>query len=421
METIIICECYWRYDLDDDGQAELSKVYVGGRDADVWIGNERAGCIPVAVGVTRLYPHRFEGDSFFDSHKHIHDSKRGALRAWNNSLAANLQGGKIVNVSSLEDPADVYSKEIERVIRVNGDVSSVMASEPWNDITPAVIPALDYWDRLSAKRGGGGVDLISEAVPVGNNTAHGTERRESSKELPMERSLGTFMETCAVSLWKIVHTMLRTDYRQPVSVRKPSGVWITEDPNRWQPREGVNIVSGLTLGERLRRSAALTQEINTQIQLKAEESLLVDDNGLHTALIARAYANGLVGADSWWVDPQSPQGQEAQQKQSQQQEQMQQMQQKIQQMQEQMQATQMQATTALAEAELAKAQAAVAKQENSQLQMLVDAASESVDQTQKERELDIKDRDSMVDAAVKVGELGLDAAKVTQTAERLGG
>lgn len=413
-EQIIIWECYWRYDLDGDGQAELNKVELGGWNGEIWLGHERAGYIPAAVGVVRLYPHRFEGDSYYDSHKHVHDAKTGILRGWNNSVASALQGGTIVNVTQFDDPDDVYKKELERVLRVTGDVRTALAHEPWNDITPAAVPALEYWDKLSAQRGGGGVDQISEAVPVGGNTAHGTERHESSRELPLERSLGTFMATGAVSLWKLVHHVLRTDYGDTISVRKPSGVWITEDPARWSPRESVNLVSGLTLGERLRRSAHLSMEIETMLALKEQGSTLVDENGLHTALMARAHANQLTGASSWWVDPMSPQGQQASQAQQQQA-------QEMQAKEEEMRQAGLKLQTALAEAELYKAQAATEKQRAEQFKMFIEASGMSIEQQQKDRDLDIKDRDSRVDAAVKIAELGIEAEQVKQDAERLDG
>ena len=91
----------------------------------------------------------------------------------------------------------------------------------------------------------------------------------------------------------------------------------------------------------------------------------------------------------------------------------------MQQKEEEMRQAGLKLQTALAEAELYKAQVAVAKQRMEQMSVLIDTSKLSVEQQQAWEELRIKERDSVVDAAVKVAELGLEAEKVAQTADQL--
>lgn len=388
LQEISLWECYVRLDADEDGQAELLNVWLCGPQGDKYVSHERASYIPYACGIAKQYPHRFAGESIYDSHKHIHDSMRGILRGYNDSISQGVNGGESIDVRHIENLDELGVASTDRQLFVRGE-PNVIAKDPYNDLSGPCLAALDYWQGLSAQRGGGGVDMAREAHPRGNVGDRGLERLQSTKELPLERMIGVFMDTCVRDLYLLVHHVLRTEWTGSIEIRKDTGEWITEDPSRWGPRENLELRTGMTTGQRLRKSAALEQAIQTMMALRQDPGLawMVPANRLRNAVIDRDQNNGIVGASKYYVDPNSEEGQGIQQQQAQQQ-------QEMAAKQEQLEQVQMQLQASLAEAEMLKARVAEQK-------ALLGAVGESVQQRHEDERLNLDRQKLALDAADK--------------------
>ncbi|MCP4000533.1 MAG: hypothetical protein GY727_06470 [Gammaproteobacteria bacterium] len=98
----------------------------------------------------------------------------------------------------------------------------------------------------------------------------------------------------------------------------------------------MTIKAGMSPGERHRKVANLDYNLQLMMQLMQAGSPLVSPNNLHNLISDRNIAADIEGCDKYFLDPDSPQGQQALMQMQQNQAQQSQMQQQMQQMQMQM-------------------------------------------------------------------------------------
>ena len=320
--------CFYRYDSDGDGIAELHRIlYLGDADAvGAILEDEIARFIPYATGTGWLQPHQINGLGVWDKLHQVEQIKTRAWRDWLDNLEVNNFPELAVNVKKVAHD-DTAERKPGGIIRVDGEPGMHLLQLPAQANGSEALQALEYADRVRADRAGASLDLGAAQFQIqGSTTAHGTERLMGAKEMIAAMMIRTLAESLIRDTYLLTHRALREWSEGPVSARV-RGEFVTTDPRQWQKRKRVNVKSGMSVAERAERRGALEMVIGQIEKLYAagEEGILVDKLGYYSAINDWALSAGLDTADSYFTNPALPRSQEAAKAKGEQQKQLQEM------------------------------------------------------------------------------------------------
>lgn len=347
-DIVTVYECYPLLDRDGDGIAERLHVVIG--DGDVLLDWEEYDGMPVVSGTGIIYPHRWQGISLYDRLKQIQDSNTNMVRTIEDgtSLSARQRNQVVDNVVNMKDLLKTQTGGNVRVKHLNG-----MAPVPQNEVPQSAFSFLDYNDKRRRESGGGAIDDAPNQMPVGGDSAHGVERLMSSMELDDAQVAQTFAKTFLRPIFLELHRLVRK-YMQGEISAKVGDRWVSSIPSQWIARDRAVVKIAPSQGERLRQAGALGGLLDRQLTLQEQGSTLVSGGTIHRITSDMTRLMGLANPEQYWVDPNSPEGQQAAQQQQQMQQQMQQKQEQVEQLMQQMQIMQTQAAVKLGNAQEAK-------------------------------------------------------------------
>ena len=309
--SIRVWESYIMVDYDGDGIAERRKVL--SCDTHILM-NEVVKWVPFASGAPFLNPHRWLGISLFDKLKDIADQKTIYLRQYADNMV-NHNNRRMIGVEGQVNMEDLVNSRPGGVIRAkNPDaVREVMVS----DIGPSVIQALTYMDKQRTERAGASLDMQSEGLPTGNDTAHGVERQMSFKEQMAGLITKTLAETLIKQVYLLAHRTLKAYFPEDMNINR-GGNWAQTNPQSWGDREHVSIDVGMSQGERQRQAQAVLTVLQMQNDLveKGLGGIVTDASKMYNALTDYCRMAGLDNPAQYWIDPTSPQAQQAGQQQA---------------------------------------------------------------------------------------------------------
>ena len=324
-ERVTVWECYSHLPKDkDSGSTRLYRCILGGQEL---LLQEEADIIPYAAGTGFLEPHKFWGLSLYDRLKTVQDAKTAIMRQWLDNLANCNNSRTLVNESVNID--DYLTGRAGGAIRVKGigPVSDSALPLPIIDAGPAAQSYLAYMDQVRADRGGAALQMANaEAQIMGEQVGSmGVDRIMSVQESLAGLIARTFAETLFRSAFLLVHTLLRTELKEPMMLRM-ADQWVQVNTAQFRPRVRVNIKAGLSPGERARKAANLAQIFQQQMALLqgGMDGVLVSLPNLYNAFIDWAASQDIDGPEKYLTDPQSQMSQQAGQSKAEQGQQMQQ-------------------------------------------------------------------------------------------------
>lgn len=336
-ERVTVWEAYTHLpDEADDDKTELRRVLFSGQTI---LSNEPADFIPYAAGTGFIEPHKFWGLSLFDRLKTVQDAKTAIQRQWLDNLGNCNNSRHLVNDSVNLD--DYLNGRPGGAVRVKGlgPVSESALPLPVIDAGPAAQTYLAYMDQVRADRGGAALQMANaEAQLVGAQVGSmGVDRVMSVQEAMAGLIARTIAETLLRSAFILIHTLLRTELREPMMLRL-ADQWVEVNPAQFRPRDRVAIKAGLSPGERARKSANLEKIVGHQMGLlqAGQDGTLVSLPNLYNSLLDWARSSDIDGVESYFTDPASQASQMAAQSKMQQGQAMQQMQVQLEQVKVQM-------------------------------------------------------------------------------------
>jgi len=304
--AIQVWESYIMVDYDGDGIAERRRVLSCENNI---LLNEVVSWVPFASGTPFINSHRWVGISLFDKLKDIADQKTVYLRQYADNMV-NHNNRRLACVENVTNLDDAINSRPGGIIRVKSPdaIHEIAVS----DVGPSCITALGYLDKQRTERAGASLDMQSEGLPTGNDTAHGVERQMSFKEQMAGLITKTLAETLVKQCYLIAHQTLKTYFPGEMNI-KQNGSWQQTDPQSWEDREHVSIDVGMSQGERLRQAAALQQIMGMQAQAMQSglDGILVDADRMYNTQIDYVRANGLSSPEQYWINPSSPQAQQS--------------------------------------------------------------------------------------------------------------
>jgi len=251
------------------------------------------------------------GMSLFDKIKMTQDIKTAVTRQWLDNANAN-NNRRMVALEGAVNMDDLLNSKPGGRIRVT-QLDAVRPIEI-SDIGPSCQMLLQYQDSVRSEMGGAALDLASaEAQMVGSQVgSQGLDRAYSVKEQLAAMMTRNFSETLIRSTYLLVHQCLREWYELPI-MAKVGDKWQEISPQQWQPRTRINVKIGLSAGERQRKTMALGQVLQHQIQIMqmGQSGVLADLSGVHNALMDWCKSAELENPEQYFIDPASEAAQQA--------------------------------------------------------------------------------------------------------------
>jgi hypothetical protein len=231
-------------------------------------------------------------------------------------------------------------------------------------------------DSVRSERGGSAIGTAAQAQTISGDTAHGIERAMSAMEMSNAVIARTIGETLIRGIFIQLHNLLRKHHTGQIQARV-GGRWITTVPSQWKERTNVSVQIGSSHAERQRQANVMQGVIALQKDIVMNGSILTDEQRGYKAVTDAVNLSGIRNPERYFIDPESPEGQQAsQQRDKNNQEQKQK--------QDTMEQAMFQAQQKLAEAEhmkgMADIQANQVKLENERLKMQLDQAQKGSEQ-----------------------------------------
>lgn len=349
-KLVEICECYLELDMKGKGMSELYKVTVAGAQPPVKVlRQEPLDNSPWVSTTPILMSHKFQGLSIYDRLKQIQDNKTALLRnIMDNMYLQNNQRNVVLEGQvNLEDLMVSRPGGLIRVKRID-------AIQPLQ--TPQIgdtgFVMMKYLDEVKAGRVGVSADGGASPQNIGDRVgSQGVDRLMNAKEELVGLIIRVICETGIKPLCMKVRDLvtMHTDTIQDFQFK---GQWVKVDPSQWPTRSKCTVRVGTGSGDVAARTAAITKvmEIQSMIQ-QVPGQALVNPIKAYAALDEFCKLSGLHSANRYFLDPNSPEGQQAAQQAGQQQQQSQQKDEQIQIAQYKLQAELARSATITAEAD----------------------------------------------------------------------
>lgn len=370
-----VSECYMKMDIDGTGIAKRVKITVAGFDNPTHVLDiEEVSEWPFISATAILMSHKLFGLSVYDRLKEIQEQKTAIWRnILDNMYLKNNQ--RTIAKEGMVNLDDLLISRPGGIIRVKGDNAVTPYQTP--DLGSDVYRMVDYLDQVRAGRVGvspeGNIADTSIGDAVGSE---GVERLMSQKEELVGLMVRVFAETGIKPLMEMIRCLL-IKHIDVTSDYEFHDEWVKIAPKNWKKRKHTTVRVGTGSGNRKEQASTLNQILAYQEKLLAQPGqALVTERQVYTALNDLAKVSGMPGAARYFLDPDSPAGQENKQKVDQGQQQQQK---------KEAEEAQMLAQTQIkiANAEEGKAQAAMRNVEltsqNKQLQMQIDAQKADYD------------------------------------------
>jgi len=264
MDEIETFECYIRTDYDEDGIAELRRVFYAGGTI---LENEEADFIPFCSVCPIPMPHKFFGHSLADRVVDIQKIKTTITRQMldNLYLANNSRMAVVDGQVNLDDMLTVTPGGI---VRVKNNAAITPLAVPM--VAGQAFPMLAYMDEVQQKRTG--VTQASQGLDpniLQNTTATAVAMVQNAGAAKVELIARIFAETGVKDLFKsILHLVCK--YQDKERIVRMRGKFVAIDPREWSNEYDLTVNVGLGTGNREQQMAMVAAILQKQEQIMSQ-------------------------------------------------------------------------------------------------------------------------------------------------------
>lgn len=303
-----VSECVIMIDLEGTGIASLQKITVlGSDDATEILDIEPVTEVPFVSSTTIIMSHKFMGLSIYDRLKQLQDQKTSLWRnIMDNLYLQNNREKEVVEKNvNIDDLLVSRPGGIKRV-KVAGSIRELEVQP----IGQEGYQMLGYLDTVRTGRVGVSPDTAGVQPVMGSNVgSEGVERLMTAKEELTGLMVRVIAETGLKEAYKMVRNLLVRNHNS-VTAFKFKGKWANVDPTQWGDRSRITVMVGTGTGDDARRQAAVSRVLDYQNKLVMDpRQTLVDMPQIYKALDTFCVTAGLPGADEYFLDPESEDGQ----------------------------------------------------------------------------------------------------------------
>jgi hypothetical protein len=314
LERVLLCEEYCRIDLDGDGIAERVKVYRVDTEIliDAETGEPSIETVdeqPFAVFCPFPRPHRLVGYSLADKVMDIQLGRSFVARQLLDGMAFANMPRPIVDTNNITEDtyADILNPIPGSPIRVRGGAASVQALQTSFDVGKS----LSVMEWMTGERESRtGITRLNQGLDADalNKTATGTALMQAQGQQGEEMIARQLADTIG-RLFAKKYRLMRIE-GVPFKI-KVDGQYRTVDPTQWPEDMNLNIRVGLGTNSKDRRiqyRMALAPFLAEGLM----QGYVGPDHAFH-AIDGMVRDMGLGKGADYWIDPETPEGQQAMQ------------------------------------------------------------------------------------------------------------
>lgn len=305
---VMIIEHYIEMDYDGSGTLSVYKVVTGEEYEPLKRKGEpsceRVEFFPFAAMTPVIMTHRFWGRSIADLVIDIQKIKTVLIRGLLDNLYQRNNFRTEISESHISDNTidDLLVSRPGGLVRTKmpGGLTPLVVE----DVSPAVYPALQYFDatrewRTGVSRQGQGVDPNA----LQNQVATIANQMEQMSDKKVKLIARIFADTGIRDLFWLLHAIIRKHGSKAATVRLRNQ-WVQVDPRQWKNRDDLTIKVGLGSGNKAQQMAGIQQIIAAQMQ--GVQAGLVSKTGLWNVAQAMCKVLGYPDASQFFVDPGQP-------------------------------------------------------------------------------------------------------------------
>lgn len=310
---VTVAECFVEMDVDQVGIAKLMKVTVAGSDDTTptdLLALEEVDDLPWVSTTAILMSHKFMGMSITDRLVQIQKQKTSLWRnLLDNIYLQNNQRTLVVENSVNID--DLLVSRPGGIIRAKRADAVVPLATP--QLSSEAFNMMGYLDQVRAGRTG--VDAEGPATPanVGDRVgSQGVNRLMNSKEELVGLIIRVIAETGIKPLCVKIRDLCMKHMDSVVDFRFRDE-WYKLQPSAWYDRTSCTVRVGTGTGNNTDRITAIRGVIELQAQMAANPitAAMLSPQKAFMAIDDLCKFTGLMGANRYFVDPTSQEGQQA--------------------------------------------------------------------------------------------------------------
>ncbi|MCT9125402.1 portal protein [Cupriavidus gilardii] len=371
-EVLLFCG-YVLADVDGDGEAEWHYVL---RGSETLMSKEVDGpdfCVLTPIPI----PHAVVGMALADPVAPLQSINTALQRQYLDSLYLANNPRTYVNTDAKVNLDDLLNNRIGGIVRGQGAASMAVAPLTTNIVARDALEGIEFMDARKEQRTG--VTRYNQGLDADslNKTATGVTKIMTKGDKRILMIARIFAETGVKDLFRLVLKLVCQHQNKPDVIRLRNK-WVSFDPRAWSDEMDATIEIG---GDPAEQVPMWDGIIAMQTQALQSGAPIADMKTLYRAIMQRMKAMKVKGAEQYWIDPEQAQPPGP---------------------------PQPSPEEVLAKAEVEKAQIKAqtdrAKMANDRELEQIRLQIELVKLRQREVELGIKDRDSMVNAAVQADE-----------------
>jgi hypothetical protein len=312
-DLLTLCEEYYRVDANGDGRAELLQVFRVGKTI---LQREEVEAHPFDSWSADRIPNRLIGLGLADKAKQTQRIKTHLTRQMlDNVYLSNNPRIEVPSEASGENTIeDLLTYRIGGLIRTKGPGGQMRAIEV-PDRSSTALNAIMYMDQVREQQTGitkNGQALNSETLD--NKSAYQSRKEDRNEQVRKRLMTRMIAETLLVPVFrKILKNIVRyQDFERTLKLR---GKWVTMDPRSWNADLAARVATGLGHANREEQSAGMMQLLG--IQKEAMVLGLAQPKHLYRAATKLVAALGISFPDEYFLNPDSPEGQQHAQQQGQ--------------------------------------------------------------------------------------------------------
>ena len=264
MRLVAITEAYMKIDVDGTGVAQMQRCIMGGDDYQL-LSVEPCSEVPFAVFEIDPEPHTFFGRSIADLLMNEQDASTMMLRGVLDNVAlTNSPQREIVDGQVNID--DLLNNEIGGIVRTKAPGMVRDLAVPF--VAGQTLVAIQYMDaEIESKTGVTKASSGLNPDDMQSTTAAAVNATIQAAAGQVEVMARNLAEGGMRRLFKLMLKLMVENVDEAVMMRMAGGQYQPVDPRYWNAKMDVTANVGLGTGREDKRSAALAQALQLQMQV----------------------------------------------------------------------------------------------------------------------------------------------------------
>ena len=298
MREVWVNEAFLKVDFDDDGIAELRRVFYSGRQI---FDNDPVDSIPFATVTPVPLPHQIFGMSITDQVESLQEIKTVLMRQLLDNMYLQ-NAGRVAVQEGMCNLDDLLTQRPGGIVRVKAQ--GAVQPLPTPPLQPYVFQMMQYLDQIREERSG--ISRMSQGLDENALTSHTTaaavNQVMTAAQQRVELIARVFAETGVKKLAEMVYELVQKhqDKERVIMLRNE---WVPVRPDMWRDKMDCTVAVGLGNGNRDQKAMQLAQLTQFASQAMAGGLSIVNEQNLYNLGAQMIENMGFKDVESFLTNP----------------------------------------------------------------------------------------------------------------------